>query len=445
MDVTDSANGISLAVSQRVNHLDRLYFLHIPKTAGTSVRSWLGEFFPHDELLPADHLAELEAMDDETIRKFRFASGHFGWRYVERAERAGLTIPTVTYLRDAVELIFSALAYASQFASEDLERLGEQEVAMRMFRDLTQSKSLASVVRTITQPEFEQYQNMMVGFLAGAGTQAKVVHRKTTTDLLLAKQRLDEMPFFGLTENMAWSNVLFCEAFAFPLIPLDAKYNTGGNFQATDLPPELIAVYRRLHDLDEELFQFSRELFDKRVQAVCRRHGVPPDAKPDDLAAPLMRQFLQTEHNVDPIAHARISLGDGVICPGFQPRFYWDAAQRWVRWTGPALKSSVCLPLDRSQSLTLEFEFIAFLATDIRDELRVELGGATLPLRLRYEQQADGSYRALGQVEVPPDATVATYTALDFIVPRTMPSTGLSTPSSFALADIRVSPSAPGR
>ena len=59
------------------HHLPDLYFLHIPKTAGTSVRAWAEGLFPHDAILPAHHINPMEALPDEIILKCRFASGHF--------------------------------------------------------------------------------------------------------------------------------------------------------------------------------------------------------------------------------------------------------------------------------------------------------------------------------------------------------------------------------
>lgn len=79
-------------------------FLHVPKTAGTSVRFFLSGFFPRREICPAIHPHEFREIPPAQLRRYRLFAGHYDWRLLDAV---GGDCFTFTVLRHPVERLLS--------------------------------------------------------------------------------------------------------------------------------------------------------------------------------------------------------------------------------------------------------------------------------------------------------------------------------------------------
>ena len=81
-----------------IEELDILYFLHIPKTGGSSLQSVLEKHFLPEQICPGQVQPEFEKIADNDLLKYRLFAGHF-WGVLEKLPVKPVVI---TWLRKPV-------------------------------------------------------------------------------------------------------------------------------------------------------------------------------------------------------------------------------------------------------------------------------------------------------------------------------------------------------
>jgi hypothetical protein len=69
----------------------KVKFLHVPKTAGTSVRIFLQQFFLSRHICPATDNLEFLALSPEQLRSYRLFTRHFDWTHLDQIEGESFT------------------------------------------------------------------------------------------------------------------------------------------------------------------------------------------------------------------------------------------------------------------------------------------------------------------------------------------------------------------
>lgn len=422
------------------HHLPDLYFLHIPKTAGTSVRMLLEGLFPASRILPVHHSGPMEALPDEDIVQARFASGHFGWRLVERAEALGKRFEVLTFLREPAALRVSGMQYVADVPQELLASLPEDRA--RFIRERIEASKKGEFEEIVTSedydldnipplpPHIERSANLMIRSLAGPGLQTPTPIAMDDHALELAKDRLLTTAF-GIVEEMDRSWAAICARHGLPLL---AKSLMRANTSRKRLQPSetYVKLIRKLNRFDDALYRFARE----ELEAFHSR-----EFGDGNFEASLRDAFLNTDRGLPRISAADISMGDGFVSEGFAIRLWHDPTERWLRWAGK--EATLYLPLDTSADRTMRFEVLASMNDTIRDGLRLSVNGQDIPLIRSYEMWQDAAHHLICEVTIPatfmtPDAQ---YTALNFHAPEDVETeypNAMGPRASFALANIRI-------
>lgn len=257
---------------------DVLLFLHIPKTAGLSMISLLEQQFKREEILelhsvPGQGRTEksvvLEGLgmrSQELKQRIRLIRGHlsFGpydtliWRYIVQ------TPVVITLLRDPVERTISAYMHMRRNV---VNNPGFQEKYPTILDWVKDPENAHRVVNRLTRQIVGAYfrgRRLSEG-KGGLSDQAL---------LSIAKQRLEQFPFVGLTERFQESMNLLHHTFGWDLPAEVPQINVSPTrISRFDFSSEEIEAIRERTNLDEDLYKAAEELFDRRWHAMQQKRS----------------------------------------------------------------------------------------------------------------------------------------------------------------------------
>jgi Sulfotransferase family len=248
---------VSIESNSQIRSGDRhhdycLVFMHIPKTAGTTLYPSLQwSYPPHQTLhidIPKNELHRLEQFPLEYRSNLRLLHGHFAFgvhKYVPR------TCRYVTVLREPVTRVISAYKHV-------LKRTGHpyHERVIRGRIDLEE------FIQTFW---LEEKRNRQIRNLCNE------YDAPVNQDLLeQAKRNLEGFLVVGLTERFEETFALIRRTVGLRL-PFYVTRNVGFPLQASERAIQLI---REREELDMELYTFAQHLFDERVEAQGSSFGL---------------------------------------------------------------------------------------------------------------------------------------------------------------------------
>jgi hypothetical protein len=259
---------------------EQIYFLHIPKTGGGSLKRIVARQFTAEQIAPMllmQHLAE-GVTGGHDLGKYGLIHGHFGHTllsYLPARPRV------ITMLREPVARTVSRFRWAGAQGERGptgnvltpgttIEQYIEPEWAGRLLTDF-QTRNLAL--------DFDlnrSYQDRGGNKILLSQSQL-LTH--TTTDLsddeLLAraKQRLASFEFVGVTERFTESVQLMCHTFGWPEPSKQPHAHKTANSGLTSesLSADTQAKIEDLTRLDAELYRFACDLFENRYAEFCGR------------------------------------------------------------------------------------------------------------------------------------------------------------------------------
>jgi len=236
-----------------------LIFLHLPKTAGTTLAHILARQYGDAAVLrlyDSTDGEELATYPTAHLDTFRVIMGHFSFgahRFLAAQP------PYVTVLREPISRVASHYYFVRRSPTHYL-----YEAARRL--------SLSEFVLACGS---EEPNNDQTRLLAGDERVTGPI-RSGQHLLAAAKQHLREhFVVTGLTEEFDRSILLMKRALGWKAPPFYARENVSRRRAAPTLPTETLRVVVEHNRLDLDLYQYARELFDAQV----RLHGESLDAE----------------------------------------------------------------------------------------------------------------------------------------------------------------------
>jgi len=251
--------------------MDPVYFLHIPKTGGSSLISLLTDQFDPDDVCGAQALEELFALPRESVERYRLFRGHHWYglhRYIGRA------LTHISMLRNPVQRTVSWYLHVQRFAGTYRhQQMNEERWSLLDF--VRDRETNWDIVNTQTlflavELDWEKLSRDPVGY--GRATVKEFAARRHDRALLdIAKRRLESFAFFGITERMQDSiNLLVHSLGYFPQFSIPRLNTAFDQPKIHDLSAEELDAINELIPLDLELYAWGCQLFEDRMGNMVR-------------------------------------------------------------------------------------------------------------------------------------------------------------------------------
>lgn len=232
------------------------FFLHIPKTAGTTLNDILRANYPEGTVLDAydakgyRRVRELTEADLETLH---LVQGHMFVHDFDELLEGQVPILAMTFLRDPVARVLSEYRFLKSWPGQHLYELMNKD-----------NISLEEFVATERPELIHHGKNLMTKSLCGAV-------KNDTDDAMLErawKNLSQRFACFGLVERFDESLLLLKLALGLSTIFYEQRNVNPDRQTPVDLSPSTVALIETHNQLDRKLFTRATALLDKRISTL---------------------------------------------------------------------------------------------------------------------------------------------------------------------------------
>ena len=390
---------------------DRLFFIHIPKTAGTTLIPLIDMHFAANEICPAQLWREFGKLPQETLADYRLFRGHFG------GDGLNTFLPSppvcMTMLRKPVPLSLSTYKFILREPGtrvHDLVKSNNMSFADFLEHSKTQPKVSNKQVRHLS---FDLEHDPETGPIFDSSESRAEVDRwikehKTTISpnerFERARAKLLDCAFFGLVERFDESMALMAYTFNWPPVGRIQKLRVAPKKQGSnELEGETLDRVLELNQQDTALYDLAEQVFDQRLTAMyadlAARFGTSsttdaPDA--EQLDSWLDQHYLQHRWGQQSAAandHIRIDFDQPIFGQGWHRREASSIDGSTFCWTGPTTESFIDMATNSQDDARLTIHIINWLIDDIIESLCISANGK--PLRDLQTIESQGGTRTL--------------------------------------------------
>lgn len=233
------------------------FFLHIPRTAGTTLDSILQSNFSPEEILSIyskDDYERHRYQSLEFLESITLIIGHLLLEKTNPPTFYGMPVRVFTFLREPIARLVSEYDFLRSWEANHLYSfLNENKV------------SFAEYISSHERRLFYRGKNFMTRCISGQSFMDEPYPEEA---LACAKEALEKhFSFFGIQERFFESLVMLADILGLNNI-LHEKRNALKQESKTSLSEADIALARRLNQADMELYEFALGLFEQRVAAL---------------------------------------------------------------------------------------------------------------------------------------------------------------------------------
>lgn len=377
---------------------ETVFFLHIPKTAGTTLVQLILDHMDVSDVLAFYALQSMYYqhhndgpevdIGQRPIFHGRFFSAHLPFKAVSYMKKPR----AVTMLREPISLLMSTFNYMKARADYGISaelslgdflqgRYGRQVLnpQVQWLADtFSQVEELFLRWRLLKGLEPDPEVESMEQILQRLGSDPKTLETAL-------KRLAEDLDFFGIVERMPESYELLCYRFAWSPMSWRPRLNVT-EYSYSEPTDEEMELMLRHTELDRRLYDAACKIFDERL-AYSRSHE----------SSRLRKRFLVSRGSLPPQESFATSFADPVFGENWYQRED-DGGFAYYRWTGPGLVSTLYVSLVPRP----DYYLIVVVMADMGQLRELEMAANGVPLshdfvlleRSRYVFKAHIPYEA---------------------------------------------------
>ncbi len=239
------------------NSNDGFLFMHLPKTAGYSVRMLLASLFPQGEVSGNYPVTPMPATDAEELDQHRVIVGHISWEDVAAYFPARILF---TFLREPIDRCLSVYGFFRQQVERPLIPLGK-------IQGLNNADEATSLARQLSPEDFfrsdhphirQNVENRMAWQLAYRAGIEQRGGLDAAEVLLRAKKNLNAFSFVGLYERIPEEMPRLLSLLGLPNThQLPLLNQTKKRLALSDISARTREVIERLTELDRAVYEWA--------------------------------------------------------------------------------------------------------------------------------------------------------------------------------------------